>query len=87
VVYCVQIIHADGSKGPIKIGLSNSTGVKARLRTLQASCYEEFIVIGIVRGDFDYEVEIQRSLEAQRIRGEWYAWCEETEKIIKQIFA
>lgn len=87
VVYCVQAIHLNGKKGPIKIGLSNSAGVNQRIRVLQASNYEKLVLLGIIRGDYDLEVSIQGSMKAHRIKGDWYAWNEQTEEIIKKTFA
>lgn len=69
VVYFLQADYG----GPVKIGSSTASGVKARVKSLQTGTPYRLVVRRVVQGDVrSLEGDFHRSLASYRVRGEWF---------------
>lgn len=67
VTYLVQGEHG----GPIKIGLSNPTGLGSRLASLQTGYPYRLVVVRLEEGN--YEAELHHRFAHLRLHGEWFS--------------
>lgn len=84
--YVIYFIQA-GHDGPIKIGCCRD--LKSRLQTIQISCAEKLIVLGVMGGNKEKEKELHNMFSQYRKIGEWFDPSEElinfTNQLVKEL--
>jgi transcriptional regulator of acetoin/glycerol metabolism len=78
----VYFIQAGGTKGPIKIGVSDDP--RTRLKGMQTSHHEKLTLLGIVEGTQEDEETMQDEVCNSRIRGEWFRPTEEVLALVRK---
>lgn len=76
------IYFLQAESGPVKIGIARSP--KDRLRQVQTHTHEEVRLIGVMPGNFKIERELHKRFRAFHIRGEWFNFSEEIQKLIAE---
>jgi hypothetical protein len=66
----------------VKIGFTSKNPV-ARLRNLQTGCPFKMRLLGFVFGNEGREIDLHDVLENYRCEGEWFAWSEYVERIVR----
>lgn len=66
----------------VKIGFT-SKHPSTRIKSLQTGCPFKIKMLGFVFGNPDLEHELHDVLRDDRAAGEWFAWTEHVEKIVK----
>jgi hypothetical protein len=78
-VYFIQA----GENGPIKIGWSENP--EMRLAQLQGAHHEDLSLLLTVNGDKALEGRLHFRLEQHRLRGEWFADCDEVRAAMEEV--
>lgn len=76
----LYFIQEEGG-GPIKVGFAND--VQMRLKQLQTGNPRQLVLLVAMPGHSELEACIHRCWERYRIRGEWFADCEEIQQAIR----
>ena len=79
----VYFLRERRKNGFIKIG--STTGLPARIRTLQQGNPHELKIIATIPGCYNVEKTIRKNLEAFKFRGEWFEPADEVLDYIKKI--
>jgi hypothetical protein len=83
VIYAIRAVGTQF----VKFGFTSEADVRKRIDSMQTGCPHELKAIAFGPGDRELEHKIHWRLRGAGAhhRGEWFIYCEETEKIIWEI--
>lgn len=74
----IYMIRPKGEIGPVKIGYTFSDPAK-RMAQIQTSTHLNLEIWKSFEGDMHYERSLHAKFSNERIRGEWFSYCEDME--------
>ena len=77
----IYIIKTESTPSFIKVGYTKED-IQDRLSKIQVGCPHQITLLATSDGEMDYEKSIHKELDDHRVRGEWFKWNNEVEKVL-----